>query len=431
MPATATAPPARGAARRAARRSSRCAAAACRRTAPAHRRCRPAARGGRRAPRSAARTASPVPSGGSCTTVSRRRDGPRHRLHPRPDHDDRRRRRRAAAAPRAHARSSAARRFRAAPWGSADFMRVPSPAARMMAAKRGRLIDRARRKLMRNETRSSRQGCMRPCHSANTQIVAEYERSGAELRRMSDILLVFDLDGTLVDSVPDLANALNEVLRERGYAPLSPRRGRADGRRRRAGAGRPRLRGARRQRRRGRRGAAALHRNLRGERDESDAALSRRAARRWRCCAGAATARRCAPTNCSGRPRPCCAASIWPDLFDGVAGGDRYPVKKPDKGHLLGLIAELGGSAERAVMIGDSENDAAVGACRRGAARLMRYGYARVDPATLGAAARARPFRRPAAGAGAAWARTIRKASRFQMAAPGGRALVRRACRGI
>jgi len=38
---------------------------------------------------------------------------------------------------------------------------------------------------------------------------------------MSDILLVFDLDGTLVDSVPDLANALNEVLRERGHEALS------------------------------------------------------------------------------------------------------------------------------------------------------------------------------------------------------------------
>ena len=35
-------------------------------------------------------------------------------------------------------------------------------------------------------------------------------------------LLVFDLDGTLVDSVPDLTNALNEVLRERGYGPLTP-----------------------------------------------------------------------------------------------------------------------------------------------------------------------------------------------------------------
>ncbi|HEV2302933.1 MAG TPA: HAD hydrolase-like protein, partial [Stellaceae bacterium] len=38
---------------------------------------------------------------------------------------------------------------------------------------------------------------------------------------MAGFLLVFDLDGTLVDSVPDLAAALNEVLRERGRPPLS------------------------------------------------------------------------------------------------------------------------------------------------------------------------------------------------------------------
>src|ERR1051326_8744119 len=40
---------------------------------------------------------------------------------------------------------------------------------------------------------------------------------------MPDFLLVFDLDGTLIDSVPDLANALNEGLREHGHAPFAPR----------------------------------------------------------------------------------------------------------------------------------------------------------------------------------------------------------------
>src|SRR5258708_6716990 len=39
---------------------------------------------------------------------------------------------------------------------------------------------------------------------------------------MERILLVFDLDGTLVDSVPDLRAAVNEMLRERGRPPLSP-----------------------------------------------------------------------------------------------------------------------------------------------------------------------------------------------------------------
>jgi phosphoglycolate phosphatase len=33
--------------------------------------------------------------------------------------------------------------------------------------------------------------------------------------------LVFDLDGTLVDSAPDLARALNALLAELGHPPLS------------------------------------------------------------------------------------------------------------------------------------------------------------------------------------------------------------------
>jgi phosphoglycolate phosphatase-like HAD superfamily hydrolase len=40
---------------------------------------------------------------------------------------------------------------------------------------------------------------------------------------MTQFLLIFDLDGTLIDTVPDLANALNEALREHGYAPFPPR----------------------------------------------------------------------------------------------------------------------------------------------------------------------------------------------------------------
>jgi phosphoglycolate phosphatase len=62
-------------------------------------------------------------------------------------------------------------------------------------------------------------------------------------------------------------------------------------------------------------------------------------------------------------------------------------VKKPDPGHLLGLIAELGARPDRAAMIGDNENDAAAAHAAGVPLVLMRYGYARVDPATLAAAA--------------------------------------------
>src|SRR5258706_9190136 len=65
-----------------------------------------------------------------------------------------------------------------------------------------------------------------PFCRCNTQFVAKYERLSAELLiaelgMMADILLIFDLDGTLVDSVPDLTDALNKVLHEHGYLPLT------------------------------------------------------------------------------------------------------------------------------------------------------------------------------------------------------------------
>src|SRR3954462_10431412 len=39
---------------------------------------------------------------------------------------------------------------------------------------------------------------------------------------MSATILLFDLDGTLVDSVPDLTKSLNQVLAEHGSTPLPP-----------------------------------------------------------------------------------------------------------------------------------------------------------------------------------------------------------------
>ena len=54
-------------------------------------------------------------------------------------------------------------------------------------------------------------------------------------------------------------------------------------------------------------------------------------------------------------------------------------------------------------MIGDSENDAASARAAGLPLMLMRYGYARIDPAALGADRRARPLRRVAERARSAW----------------------------
>ncbi|MGF1619994.1 MAG: HAD family hydrolase [Rhodomicrobiaceae bacterium] len=44
--------------------------------------------------------------------------------------------------------------------------------------------------------------------------------------------------------------------------------------------------------------------------------------------------------------------------FAAIAGADTFPVRKPDRGHLLGTIEAVGGSPQRSVMIGDSLADA-------------------------------------------------------------------------
>jgi phosphoglycolate phosphatase len=204
---------------------------------------------------------------------------------------------------------------------------------------------------------------------------------------MNGFLLIFDLDGTLVDSAPDLRAALNEMLRERGRAPLSPGQVR-----RMIGDGAPAL-VARALAAGG--GAAladktALPRFLelyqanatRLTRPYPDVPETLLALRR----AGYRTA------ICTNKPQRATIGVLQgldlEALFDAVAGGDRFAVKKPDPGHLLGVIGELGGQNRRAAMIGDSEIDAAAA---HGAAVpfvLMRYGYARVDPEALAADAR-------------------------------------------
>jgi phosphoglycolate phosphatase len=47
------------------------------------------------------------------------------------------------------------------------------------------------------------------------------------------------------------------------------------------------------------------------------------------------------------------------ELICAVGGGDSFPVRKPDPRHLLATLAAAGGTAERAVMVGDHANDVA------------------------------------------------------------------------
>ena len=201
---------------------------------------------------------------------------------------------------------------------------------------------------------------------------------------MNSSLLVFDLDGTLVDSVPDLRAALNQMLRERGRPLLSLPQVK-----RMVGDGAP----------------AMVTRALAAtgpEAIDAGGALARfleiyeanpvRLTRLYpevRRTLTELRRRGYRTAICTNKPQRATIAVVeglgLGDLFDGIAGGDHFPVRKPDPGHLLSLIAELGARRESSVMIGDNENDAAAARAARVPLILMRYGYARVDPESLAA----------------------------------------------
>ena len=65
----------------------------------------------------------------------------------------------------------------------------------------------------------------------------------------------------------------------------------------------------------------------------------------------------------------------WQSLFALVLGGDSLPVKKPDPTPLLHVCTELGFSPSQSLMIGDSKNDILAGQNADMATIGLSYGY--------------------------------------------------------
>lgn len=187
--------------------------------------------------------------------------------------------------------------------------------------------------------------------------------------------VVFDLDGTLVDSAADLLSAVNCVLDELRLAPL----GFAEFRRM-FGEGVSKLMA---------RALAARHSTA-----EPAAALgrflehyARKLTTSTRPYPGTERtlqtlkARGLQLAVCTNKPTELSRALLAELRLDGyftlVLGGDALPYRKPDVRVLLEVLTRLGASAVSSLFIGDSEIDAEMAQAADVPFVLMTHGYAR------------------------------------------------------
>jgi phosphoglycolate phosphatase len=195
-------------------------------------------------------------------------------------------------------------------------------------------------------------------------------------------LVVFDLDGTLVDSAPDIHAALDRLMAGQG----------------RPGFARPEVTAMIGD------GVRVLVERAAAARDIafSEALLARftadytaHAAEATALFPGIAAAldglaaAGWALAVCTNKPAAATAALLGAlglaGRFAAVGGGDSFPVRKPDPGHLLGTIAQAGGNPAAAVMIGDHRND--VAAARGAGLPCLFAGWGYGTPAMAAGAA--------------------------------------------
>jgi phosphoglycolate phosphatase len=193
---------------------------------------------------------------------------------------------------------------------------------------------------------------------------------------LSGVTIVFDLDGTLVDTAPDLAAAANHVFASLGLEPISPAElhpfisygARAmieQGLRRHGVTATPDEVG---------RlfelflpyyadNIAVLSRPFEGIPELLDSLLG-------------AGARLAVCTNkLEALSRSLLRQFALHERFAAIAGRDTFDVFKPAPGHLTRTIARAGGHPERAVMVGDSEVDIATASAAGVPSIGVSFGY--------------------------------------------------------
>ncbi len=196
--------------------------------------------------------------------------------------------------------------------------------------------------------------------------------------------VVFDLDGTLVDSAPDLAAAANRLLHDLGRAGLPP-----EGIRPMIGDGVARLV----ERALARGGGLPAGATLEAMTERFLAHYAPIVARSTRPYAAVMETlallaeRRLLLAVCTNKPERLSRALLGElgllSVFAVIAGGDSAPAKKPDRRHLDFVLARLGVGPREAVMVGDNEHDLAVARAAGVKVILVTYGYSREPVAAL------------------------------------------------
>ena len=198
--------------------------------------------------------------------------------------------------------------------------------------------------------------------------------------------IVFDLDGTLVDTAPDLTAALNAVLIRERLPPVPLERVRQM-------VGR----GARVLIER----ALAWHRipadPLRAtelvqhflEYYEANIAVTSRPFDGMEACVRNLKARGHRIGICTNKPEHLSRKLIGElglaDLFPVILGADSRPWRKPDPRHLTDTIEQLGGQSANAVLVGDSDTDSRTARAASVPIVLVSFGYTETPASELDA----------------------------------------------
>lgn len=209
---------------------------------------------------------------------------------------------------------------------------------------------------------------------------------------MQNRTAIFDLDGTLVDSRPDIRAALNRLMAARGQPPFA-----LEEVTRFIGDGVPVLL----QRAFAARGLPADPTALPAfiADYEANAAVETRPFPGMVAALDSLSAAGWRMAVCTNKPER--AARLLLEAlglggrFAALGGGDSFPVRKPDPAHVLATLGAAGGEPAHAVMVGDHHNDIASG---RGAglpAVFCLWGYGLPEMAD-GAPAAAAPEELPA-----------------------------------